>query len=76
MEHQMMQIEKTYNYNSGHLICKGITERYNYIITNHAFYDIYFGLPFKFFPNTKMLSKTTMNLFERKFSKYNNDYLD
>jgi hypothetical protein len=45
----MMQIEKRFNFNAGHIICKGLTEKYNYIPMKEAFYDIYFGLPFKFF---------------------------
>ena len=30
-EHQMMQIEKKFSFNAGHVICKGMTERQNYI---------------------------------------------
>lgn len=52
MEYQMMQIEKKFTFNSGHIICKGVTERHNYIPLAESFYDLYYGLPFKFFKGT------------------------
>jgi hypothetical protein len=45
----MMQIEKKFDFNAGHAICKGVTERHNYIPIDNLFYDLFFGLPFKFF---------------------------
>lgn len=74
----MMQIPKRYDINSGHLICKSMTERYNYIPIDNQFYDLYFGLPFKFFPgiNQKIPRKVNMSMSERKFSKYNKEHLD
>ncbi len=74
----MMQIQKKFSFNSGHIICKGMTERHNYIPIDNQFYDLYFGLPFKFFMNItqKLPKKQKMNMNERKFSFYNKEYLD
>ena len=78
IEHQMMQIEKKFDFNAGHIVCKGITERHNYIPIDNSLYDLYFGLPFKFFQNinSKLPKKCKMNMNERKLSQFNKEYLD
>ena len=74
----MMQILKNFKFNGGHLVCKGMTERHNYIPLDNQFFDLFYGLPYKFFGefNKKYPKKANMSMNERKISVFNKEYLD
>lgn len=78
MEHSMIQLEKKRDFNAGNIVCRGVSERLNYIPIEGCLYDLTFSLPFKFFDNIQISNKAfyKMNLNEKKLSRFNKEYLD
>jgi len=48
-EYSMIQLENKYTFKMSHMVCKGMSEKLNYIPINDGLYDLYFSLPFRIF---------------------------
>jgi hypothetical protein len=54
MEHSMIQIENKFKYSVAHIVCKGFSEKLNYMPIDNGIYDLNYSLPFMLFPNLKI----------------------
>ena len=58
-----------------HLVCKGVQQKLNYLVSDKSFYDLQYMLPFKFLKAADKIDEITKRINERKVSSNKQIYL-
>jgi hypothetical protein len=74
-EYSMIELQDLSSSYPEHMICKGMSEKMNYIVTNSNFYDLFYLLPTTYLKSEDNFYDTQHCINERKLTKDKSIYL-
>lgn len=75
LEYSMIELQDLGTYYPYNLICKGMSEKLNYIITDSNFFDLFYLLPTTYMKSEDQIDSLPICVNERKLSKDSSLYL-